>query len=341
MPAAAGGQPFAELSPDAVLDAAESVGIDCDGRLFALNSYENRVYQIGLAGRGYVVFKFYRPARWSDAQILEEHGFAAELAAADLPVVAPLALHAAPAATGTQLVGDTLAHRGSARFAAFPHRQARPCEPDANGVLELIGRTLGRIHACGATRRFATRPALTAERLGWQAREALLRSPLLDESLAARYSEVSQRLLEEVEAALERFGPWAAIRIHGDCHLGNVLWDERGPVFVDLDDCSMGPRIQDLWMFLSGSDDERRGQWAQLMRGYRQFAAFDDAELALVEPLRTLRMVHHSAWIAARWEDPAFPRAFPWFTSPRYWQEHVSDLWQQLEALERPPLDPG
>lgn len=320
-------QPFAALSPDAVLDAAESLGVECDGRQFALNSYENRVYQVGSTNRGVLVFKFYRPGRWSDAQILEEHRFALELAAAELPVVAPL-----------EFDGGTLFRHAGLRFAAFPRRAARAPELDASGSLELVGRTLGRIHAVGARSRFAVRPALGVERLGWQARATLLGSDLLDESLAARYEEVSRELLEAVDAAWDGFGPVALQRIHGDCHLGNVLWDEHGPVFVDLDDCMSGPRIQDLWMFLSGSPDERRGQWDALARGYRQFAPLDESELALIEPLRALRMVHHSAWIAARWADPAFPRAFPWFTSPRYWQEHLSDLWQQLEALAAPPM---
>jgi Ser/Thr protein kinase RdoA (MazF antagonist) len=333
-------QPFADLSPDAVLDAAEAVGIGCDGRLFALNSYENRVYQVGTDGQGFVVFKFYRPARWSDAQILEEHAFGLELAAAELPVVAPLRFDAAVLAAGTEVAGDTLAHRGALRYAAFPRKAARAVELDASGSLDLIGRTLGRIHACGALKRFVTRPSLDIGRLGWDARDALLESPLLDDSLAARYEEVSEQLLMAVEEGFANVGPVGSIRIHGDCHLGNVLWDEHGPVFVDLDDCMMGPRIQDLWMFLSGSEDERRGQWQQLMAGYRNFHHIDDAELGLIEPLRALRMIHHSAWIAARWDDPAFPRAFPWFTSPRYWQEHLSDLWQQIEALGQPPLDP-
>jgi Ser/Thr protein kinase RdoA (MazF antagonist) len=320
-------QPFAALSPDAVLAAAEALGIDCDGRLFALNSYENRVYQLGSADHGTLVFKFYRPGRWSDAQILEEHAFALELAAGELPVVAPL-----------RFGERTLFHRDGLRYAAFPRRAARAVELDASGSLDLIGRTLGRIHAIGRLSRFSVRPALGIDRLGWQAREALLDSGMLDDSLADRYDEVSAQLLEAVEEAWDAHGPPSTIRIHGDCHLGNVLWDERGPVFVDLDDCMSGPRVQDLWMFLSGNPDERRGQWDELMKGYRQFADFDERETALIEALRALRMVHHSAWIAARWSDPAFPRAFPWFTSPRYWQEHLSDLWQQLEAMSGPPM---
>jgi Ser/Thr protein kinase RdoA (MazF antagonist) len=324
-------RPFEDLTPDVVLAAAESLGIECDARLFALNSYENRVYQVGSTSHGTLVLKFYRPLRWSDAQILEEHAFAAELVAGDLPVAAPMMFD-----------GGTLHRHAGLRFAVFPRVAARAAEIDARGSADLIGRTLGRMHAIGATRHFDHRPALTIERLGWQAREALLDSAFLsrmidegslDEGLIEKYADVSEELLERVDDAFAEYGPLGTIRLHGDCHLGNVLWNERGPVFVDLDDCMSGPRMQDLWMFLSGSLDERRGQWKELVTGYRAFHHIDSSELALVEPLRALRMVHHSAWVAARWEDPAFPRAFPWFSSPRFWQEHVSDLWQQLDAL--------
>ena len=322
MAATSDAQPFARLSPDEVLAAAERLGIECDGRLFALNSYENRVYQIGSASHGTLVLKFYRPGRWSDAQILEEHAFTEELAAADLPVAAP------------QRFEDATLHRHEGlRYAVFPRLAARAVEIDAQDSLQLIGRTLGRMHAIGAKAPFRHRVTLSSERFGWQARDALLSSPLLEQTMADKYAEASAALLEAVDEAIERIGPVGRIRLHGDCHLGNILWREQGPVFVDLDDCMMGPRIQDLWMFLSGTPDEREGQWNELASGYRQFHAIDEWERDLVEPLRALRMVHHAAWIAARWEDPAFPRAFPWFTSPRFWQEHLSDLWQQLAEL--------
>ena len=322
MAATSDAQPFARLSPDEVLAAAERLGIECDGRLFALNSYENRVYQIGSASHGTLVLKFYRPGRWSDAQILEEHAFTEELAAADLPVAAP------------QRFEDATLHRHEGlRYAVFPRLAARAVEIDAQDSLQLIGRTLGRMHAIGAKAPFRHRVTLSSERLGWQARDALLSSPLLEQTMADKYAEASAALLEAVDEAIERIGPVGRIRLHGDCHLGNILWREQGPVFVDLDDCMMGPRIQDLWMFLSGTPDEREGQWNELASGYRQFHPIDEWERDLVEPLRALRMVHHAAWIAARWEDPAFPRAFPWFTSPRFWQEHLSDLWQQLAEL--------
>jgi Ser/Thr protein kinase RdoA (MazF antagonist) len=318
--------PFAALSPSEVLVSLEHLKLDPDGRLFELNSYENRVYQVGLVGGGMNVVKFYRPSRWTDAQILEEHAFAAELSAADLIVAAPQVFD-----------GFTLHHRGSSRFAVFPKLIGRAPELDGIDALELLGRALGRLHAVGAAGRFAHRPRLSVERLGWAARDALLNSSVvdgvIDDAVIDRYAAVSGVLLEKIETALESYGAWSAIRLHGDCHLGNILWSETGPVFVDLDDCMTGPRIQDLWMLLSGSPDEQEGQWQALMRGYRQFHHIDETERDLIEPLRGLRMIHHSAWIAQRWDDPAFPRAFPWFTSGRFWQEHLSDLWQQLEAI--------
>jgi Ser/Thr protein kinase RdoA (MazF antagonist) len=318
--------PFNDLSPDNLLEALAAVGVESDGRLFELNSYENRVYQIGLASGGSCIAKFYRPSRWSDAQILEEHAFASELASADLVVSAPMTLS-----------GVTLHTHAALRFAVFPKLAGRAPELDGADSLELLGRALGRLHAVGAMGRFAHRPRLSVERLGWKARDTLLDSPVvegvIDSALIDRYAEVSAALLEKVEASLDRYGPLSQIRLHGDCHLGNILWSDTGPVFVDLDDCMTGPRIQDLWMLLSGSADEQEGQWQALMRGYRQFHHIDESERELIEPLRSLRMIHHSAWIAQRWDDPAFPRAFPWFTNGRFWQEHLSDLWQQVELL--------
>ena len=309
-----------------MLASLAQVQLEPDGRLFELNSYENRVYQVGLTSGGSCIAKFYRAGRWTDAQILEEHVFSAELVAADLVVSAPMTLN-----------GATLHSYADLRFAVFPKLAGRAPELDGADSLELLGRALGRLHAVGATSRFANRPRLSIERFGWQARDALLDSPVvegvIDSALIDRYAEVSAALLEKVEASLDRYGPLSQIRLHGDCHLGNILWSDTGPVFVDLDDCMTGPCIQDLWMLLSGSPDQQEGQWQALMRGYRQFHHIDESERELIEPLRSLRMIHHSAWIAQRWGDPAFPRAFPWFTSGRFWQEHLSDLWQQAELL--------
>lgn len=319
-------QPFSGLTPEVVLDAAAAFGLDPDGRLFALNSYENRVYQLHGA-HGLLVLKFYRPARWSDAQIAEEHQFTAELAAAELPVAAPL-----------QLAGTTLVRYLGFRFACFPWLRGRAPELDAPEARALLGRTLARLHQVGARRAFDVRPRIGIERLGWQARTQVLGSGLLPEALTERYSSVSGALLERVVAGFASAASVAEIRLHGDCHLGNLLWNEHGPAFVDLDDCAMGPRVQDLWMMLSGSPAEQQRQWGEILEGYRQFADIDLRELALIEPLRALRMLHHAAWVAHRWSDPAFPRAFPWFGEPRYWEGYLQDLLEQIEVIEDPPL---
>jgi Ser/Thr protein kinase RdoA (MazF antagonist) len=319
-------QPFNGLTPEVVLDAAAAAGLDPDGRLFALNSYENRVYQLHGA-HGPLVLKFYRPARWSDAQIAEEHEFTAELAATELPVAAPLTLG-----------GTTLIHYQGFRFACFPWLRGRAPELDAPEARQLLGRTLARVHQVGARRPFEVRPRVGVERLGWQARSQVLASELLPAALTERYSSVSGALLERVQAGFAAAGNLAEIRVHGDCHLGNLLWNEHGPAFVDLDDCAMGPRVQDLWMMLSGPPAEQRRQWGEILEGYQQFADFDLRELALIEPLRSLRMLHHAAWVAHRWSDPAFPRAFPWIGEPRYWEGYLQDLLEQIEAIDDPPL---
>ncbi len=319
-------QPFAGLTPEVVLDAASAFALDPDGRLFALNSYENRVYQMG-AGERQLVLKFYRPGRWSDAQIQEEHAFTAELAAAEMQVAAPLAL-----------AGSTVQHFQGFRFAAFPMMRGRSPELDAPEARAVLGRALGRLHQIGATRPFQHRPHISLQRLGYEARAQVLDSTLLPERLTQRYAQVSEALLASVGEAFDAAGAVRPIRLHGDCHLGNLLWNEQGPVFVDLDDCATGPRVQDLWMMLSGSSDEQQHQWAQLLEGYRQFSDFDYAEVRLIEPLRSLRMLHHAAWVSHRWADPAFPRAFPWIGEERYWEGYLNDLREQLGQIEDPPL---
>jgi Ser/Thr protein kinase RdoA (MazF antagonist) len=319
-------KPFDGLTPDVVLDAAVSVGLDTDGRLFALNSYENRVYQLGTA-EGALVLKFYRPQRWTDAQIAEEHRFTAELAEAELPVAAPV-----------ERSGITLFQYREFRFAAFPWMRGRSPELDAPEARLILGRSLARLHQIGAREAFRFRLPVSIERLGWQARTQVLSSELLPDALRDRYASVSAALLERTERAFAEAGPVGQLRIHGDCHLGNLLWNERGPVFIDLDDCARGPRIQDLWMMLSGSPVEQQRQWAELLEGYQQFADFEFRELNLVEPLRGLRMLHHAAWVSHRWSDPAFPRAFPWIGEPRYWEGYLGDLLEQLAAIDEPPL---
>jgi Ser/Thr protein kinase RdoA (MazF antagonist) len=318
--------PFAGLTPETVLQLAEAAGLAPDGRLFALNSYENRVYRLGQDDAPPVVLKFYRAGRWSDAQILEEHAFAARLLAADIPVAAPL-----------PLAGSTLFRARGQRMAAFPLVTGGAPDLEKPGALPLLGRSLARLHRCGHATPFRHRPVLNAERLGARARRVLLASPWLPAHCQGRYDAISTQLLAAILAESGAVAA-AAQAIHGDCHLGNILWTERGPLFVDLDDCLTGPVIQDLWMFLSGSADDQRGQWAQLLDGYEQFAHLDYGELRLIEALRGARMLNYSAWIAERWDDPAFPRAFPWFNEPAFWERHINDLAEQIEAIASPPL---
>lgn len=318
--------PFAGLSPEVVLDAAESAGFKGCGRLLALNSYENRVYQLEVSG-GLLIVKFYRAGRWSEEQIGEEHELTAELAAAELPVAAPIAVD-----------GRTLLRHRDFRFAVFPWMRGRPPELDRPEAREMLGRALARMHRIGALKRFQFRPRLTVERLGREGRAAVLASELLPEILRRRYAEASEQLLGRVESMMEDVGPLEEVRLHGDCHLGNLLWNERGPVFVDLDDCMMGPRVQDLWMLFSGSPEEQRREWDELLRGYQQFADFDFREVRLIEALRALRMLHHAGWVAQRWSDPAFPRAFPWFGEMRHWERYVTDLLEQSITIDNQPL---
>jgi Ser/Thr protein kinase RdoA (MazF antagonist) len=319
--------PFDNLHPGAVFAAAESIGLEPSGRLFALNSYENRVYQLGDEDGALWVLKFYRPARWSDAQIAEEHEFTFELVAAELPVAAPI-----------RRDGQSLFVHQRLRFAAFPYLAGRAPELDDHATLTLLGRTLARVHAVGATARFARRPALGIERFGVQARKQVMDSGFVPEALEEQYARVSEQVIGRVRQCLDNFGPLPRLRIHGDCHAGNILWREQGPLFVDLDDCMAGPRIQDLWMFLSGDAASQQASWAALMEGYELFGEFDFAELTLIESLRSLRILHHAAWISLRWGDPAFPRAFPWFADARYWERHISDLFEQLAAMDDPPI---
>jgi Ser/Thr protein kinase RdoA (MazF antagonist) len=319
--------PYYRLDPDTVLDAVEGLGLVCDGRLLALNSYENRVYQVGLEEGDPLVAKFYRPARWTDEQILEEHDFALELAEAEIPVVPPLVIG-----------GETLHRHEGFRFALFERRGGHAPELDQREVRLWLGRFMGRIHAVGAGRRFDLRPELTSERFGRRALDTIRGGPWLPPHLESPFESLGDDLLRAVDAAFERAGDYRRLRLHGDGHVGNILWRD-GPFFVDLDDCQSGPAVQDLWMFLSGEREEMSAQLADLLEGYREFAHFDARELHLVEALRTLRMLHHAAWLARRWEDPAFPIAFPWFGEPRYWEELILGLREQLGRLQEPPLE--
>jgi Ser/Thr protein kinase RdoA (MazF antagonist) len=321
------GAPYARLTPDTVLDALESVGLACDGRLLALNSYENRVYQVGIEDGSPVVAKFYRPGRWSDAAILEEHTFIATLAEREIPAVPALAL-----------AGTTLNFHGGFRFAVFPRQGGRAPEIDAPGVREWLGRFIGRIHAVGATEAFRQRPVIDIASFGEAPRDYLLDHNFIPEDLLAAWTSIVDQSLDAVRRCFERAGGVARLRLHGDCHLGNVLWTDEGPHFVDFDDSRMGPAIQDIWMLLSGDREQMVGELAEMLTGYEQFADFDPRELHLIEALRTLRLIHYSGWIARRWKDPAFPAAFPWFNSQRYWQDRVLELREQIALMNEAPL---
>ena len=330
--------PFDRLTPQAVLDALDDAGVRGDGRMLQLNSYENRVFQLMLEDGGAVVAKFYRPGRWSDAQILEEHEFALALAAAEVPVVAPMVL----------ADGRTLAH---ARVQGEPFRLAvYPCcaghGPDLErpDTLRRLGRFIARLHTVGEQQPFVHRRRLDPAVFGHAAVKRLL---ALDEVVPAgerdAWADASTQALAAVDSAFANC-PAQALRLHGDCHPGNILWRDAdqggaGPQIVDLDDAVTGPAVQDLWMLLSGDAPAMRGQLLPLLAGYREFRRFDARELALVEPLRPLRMVHHSTWLAERWSDPAFPVAFPWFASGGYWRQQTTELHEQIAAMAAPPLD--
>ena len=327
MSAVADAVPYAGLTPDRALDAIESVGLSCDGRLLALNSFENRVYQVGVADGGYVVAKFYRPGRWSDAAILEEHAFTLELAQREIPAVPPLVID-----------GGTLHKFGGYRFALFPKQGGRAPEFDRPETLEWMGRFLGRLHAVGSLKRYAARPALNIVSFGEEPRDFILAGGFVPAELEPAWSSVADQALDGVRYAFERAGQVAVLRLHGDCHQGNVLWTEHGPHFVDFDDSRSGPAVQDLWMLLAGDEEAMGIQFGMLLRGYEQFAEFDPRELWLIEALRTLRLIHYAAWIARRWDDPAFPAAFPWFNTQRYWQDRILELREQIALMDEPPL---
>lgn len=318
--------PFATLSPDLVLDAVESLGYLSDARVLALNSYENRVYQVGIEGETPLIAKFYRPARWSDAAIREEHAFSLELAEHEIPVVAPLLRD-----------GESLFEHAGFRFALFPRRGGHAPEPGNLDQLYRLGQLLGRLHGVGASRPFQHRETMTVENFGHQSLACVLDSGFLPASLRPAYESVARDLLARLDALFASVR-YTAIRLHGDCHPGNLLYRDEAFHMVDLDDCRMGPAMQDLWMMLAGERQERLGQLSELMEGYQEFHDFDRRELALIEGLRSLRLLHYSAWLARRWDDPAFPMSFPWFANERYWGDQILALREQLAALDEAPL---
>lgn len=319
---------FNRLSPDEILNAVESRGIQCDGRLLALNSYENRVYQVGLEEQAPVIVKFYRPMRWSDDAILEEHAFTLALFEREIPVVPPI----------VDGEGATLHHYGPYRFSFYERRGGRSPELDNPQHLEQLGRFIGRIHAMSEVQSFSYRPTLNTEHFAVDSYRFLLEAGFIPTELQVAYRTLSEDLITRVEACFARSGKARLIRLHGDCHPGNILWTDAGPHIVDFDDARMGPAIQDLWMFLSGDRSYMTERLADMLEGYTAFRNFDSRELHLIEALRTLRMMHYAAWLARRWDDPAFPRAFPWFNSVRYWEEHILSLREQAALLDEHPL---
>lgn len=319
---------YQDLTPDRLLNAIESVGYPCDGRVLALNSYENRVYQIGIEGGVPLIAKFYRPNRWSNDAILEEHAFTLELAEREIPVVAPLQDDA----------GRTLHEFEGFRFALFPRRAGRTPELDDPDTLEWMGRFIARIHAVGALKPFMHRPLVNIENFGTEPYAFILEQGFIPPDLQQTYRSVMEDALLRVRNCFAQAPDVSHIRLHGDCHPGNILWTQAGPHFVDFDDCRSGPAIQDIWMLLSGERAAMNAQIMYIMEGYQEFYDFNLMELHLVEALRTLRIIHYAGWLARRWEDPAFKMSFPWFNTQRYWQDHILALREQMALLDEPPL---
>lgn len=319
---------YAALGPDQILDAVESAGFVCDGHFLALNSYENRVYQVGIEGEAPLVVKFYRPGRWQDDAILEEHAFSHQLADLEIPVVAAMA----------NSQGETLLQHNGFRFALFPRRGGMSPELDNPGTLEQLGRFVARIHNLGAVRPFESRPTLEIESFGVASYQYLLEQGFIPTALKEAYRTLAEDLIVRIRACYQRAGDVEMLRLHGDCHPGNILWRDAGAHIVDLDDARMGPAIQDLWMFLSGDRVYMTARLGDLLAGYTEFRDFNPRELHLLEALRTLRMMHYAAWLARRWDDPAFPMAFPWFNTERYWDEHVLSLREQAAQMDEPVL---
>jgi len=319
---------FHALEPHLILDAIDAAGFRSNGILHPLNSYENRVYEVGLADAAPLIAKFYRPARWTDAAILEEHQFTLELAGLDIPVVPPI----------VDEEGRSLFHHGPYRFALYPKKGGRAPDLESPSQLKQLGRFIGRIHALGAAGAFAHRPTLSIEHFGEESRDYLLNHGFIPPELEEPYARLTTGLLDEVKALFDRAGDVHAIRLHGDCHPGNILWSDDGPHIVDFDDARMGPAVQDLWMFISGNRQHMQARLADLLAGYSRFHDFDVRELNLIEALRTLRMMHYAAWLARRWDDPAFKRAFPWFNTQNYWEDHILSLKEQASAMHEEPL---
>lgn len=315
-------QDFAALTPDTIIEATESLGLSCDARIFALNSYENRVYQIGLDEQAPIIGKFYRPHRWSNEQILEEHTFTQALADMEIPVVPPL-----------QFNQQSLFEFNQYRFALYPRQGGRSPELDNADNLRRLGRFIGRIHAMSGSQKFKHRPSIDLDSFAIEPSRFLLSEHFIPDYLEEAYRTLVDDLLRLLKQRLDSIS-YSSIRLHGDCHPGNILWTDNGPHFVDFDDSRMGPAIQDLWMLLSGSDAEQRQQLDYLLDGYYEFADMNPAETRLIESLRTLRVIHYAGWLARRWNDPTFPLNFPWFNTPNYWEQHILELREQYAQLQ-------
>jgi Ser/Thr protein kinase RdoA (MazF antagonist) len=320
--------PFSRLDPSYVADAVESCGYITDGRIFALNSYENRVYQIGIEESEPLIGKFYRPDRWTKAQIQEEHDFCFELCEDELPVVAPLVNKAK----------ESIFEYGDFMFSLFPRKGGRAPELDNPDNLVVLGRFLARIHNVGAAKPFIHRPEITPQNYGHES-VAYVSASFIPGHLQEAYDTLTRDLLGYIDQVFADSHNIKRLRVHGDCHIGNMLWRDDAPHFIDFDDCRTAPAIQDLFMLLSGSREEQRSQMVDILDGYQEFADFDKKELRLIESFRTLRMLHFSAWLARRWDDPAFPMGFPWFNTSRYWEEHILTLREQLAELHEPTIE--
>ena len=322
--------PYTRLTPDQVIAAVESTGRLSDARILALNSYENRVYQVGIEDEDPVIVKFYRPDRWSKQQIDEEHRFTRFLYDAEIPVVPPLVINADDEY-------PTIAMHDDFMLSIYPRQGGRAPELDNLDHLHQLGRFIGRIHAVGQGFRFEYRGKLSVDQTSKNV-DFLLEAGFIPQDLESAYLAVSGEIMEAVESRRPDVDPFRQISLHGDCHRGNVLWRDDCPHFVDFDDAISGPAIQDLWMMLSGDITQQQRQLLEIIEGYDMFCDFDQAELKLIEPLRAMRVLHFNAWLARRWDDPAFPLAFPWFNSPRYWSEYILELKEVLTGLQQRPI---
>lgn len=322
--------PFEKLTPDFIMDAIEAQGYQCDGRYLTLNSYENRVYQIGIEDSVPVIAKFYRPERWSREQILEEHEFCFELAEHELPVVLPL----------RNQQNSSLLHYEGFNIALFERKGGHAPELDYQDNLTILGRLLARIHTIGSRAKYQLRPAIDIQHYGIESMQFILQN-FIPMELETAYRTLCDDLIPTMQQRIREAGTVASIRVHGDCHAGNMLWRDDAPHFVDFDDSRMAPAIQDIWMLLSGDSEQQALQIRKILDGYHEFNDFNFAELKLIEVFRTLRIMYYSAWLARRWNDPAFPHSFPWFNSTRYWEQHILELREQLAALQQPSIQPA